>query len=122
MLGVFRVLGCLRRDAWDVRGEVDGGLTVRSDCGDVEDNAVACDVRARGDVAAVLRRLIGARFDLDVVMVGRAKHAGALVAKGVGECGVVGVAAGGAKHAVISMSVDGLAAVPVKRTLATKVE
>ena len=45
VLGVFRVLGSLRRDAGDVRGEVDGGLTVRSDCCDVKDDAAAGGVR-----------------------------------------------------------------------------
>ena len=83
----------------------------------VEDDAVAGDVRARGDVAAVLRRLIGAGFDPNTVVVGRANHAGALVAKGVGEGGAVGVAVNGVKHAVISVGADGLVAVPVDGTL-----
>ena len=48
---------------------------------------------------------------------GRAKHAGALVAKGVGEGGAVGIAVGGTKHAVIPVSVDGFVAVRADGTL-----
>ena len=51
---------------------------------------------------------IGAGFDPNAVVVGRAEHTSALVAKGVGEDGAVRVAVGSAKHAVISVGVDGL--------------
>ena len=56
-------------------------------------------------------------FDPDALVVARAKHARALVAKGVWESDMARVAIGGAKRAVISMGVDGLNAVPREQTL-----
>ena len=84
-LSVFHVLGRLSRDPGNVYREVVDALAVRGDREDVEDDAVAGDVRARGDITAVQRLLSGAMLDRFVAVVGSVEHANALVAKCVSE-------------------------------------
>ena len=52
VIGVLRALGCFRRDVGGVSGESDDPVAIRGNRGDVEDDAVACAVRTRGDVTA----------------------------------------------------------------------